>query len=92
MFEYRVRHAAITATLSKLVKQNRQSRGHEFKQTQYYHKQVYAQLSGPELSVILDVEPMRQVEEECAAALRLLRRMRQEYGPRFLDMVVVDSW
>jgi hypothetical protein len=66
--------------------------GHEFKQTQYYHKQVYAQLSGPELSVILDFEPMRPGEEECAAALRLLRRLRQKYGPRFFDVAVVDSW
>ena len=66
--------------------------GKEFTQTQYYHKQVYAQLSGPELSVILDVEPMRPGEEECAAALRLLRRMRQKYGVRFFDLVVVDSW
>jgi hypothetical protein len=64
----------------------------EFKKTQYYHKQVYAQLSGPELSVILDFEPMRQGEEECAAALRLLGRMQQTYGPRFFDVVVVDSW
>jgi hypothetical protein len=66
--------------------------GQEIKKTQYYHKQVYAQLSGPELSVILDFEPMRQGEEECAAALRLLRRVRKEYGPRFFDVVVVDSW
>jgi hypothetical protein len=66
--------------------------GKEFTKTQYYHKQVYAQLSGPGLSVILDVEPMRQGEEECAAALRLLRRMRQKYGVRFFDLVVVDSW
>ena len=66
--------------------------GHEFKKTQYYHKQVYAQLSGPQLSVILDFEPMRPAEEECAAALRLLRRMRQQYGARFFDVVVVDSW
>jgi hypothetical protein len=66
--------------------------GREFKKKQYYHKQVYAQLSGPQLSVILDVEPMRQGDEECAAALRLLRRMRQEYGPRFFDVVSVDSW
>jgi hypothetical protein len=66
--------------------------GREFKKTQYYHKQVYAQLSGPELSVILDWEPMRPGEEECAAALRLLRRMRSQYGPRFFDVVVVDSW
>jgi hypothetical protein len=67
-------------------------RGQEVKKTQYYHKQVYAQLSGPKLSVILDFEPMRPGEEECAAALRLLRRMRQKYGPRFFDVVVVDSW
>jgi hypothetical protein len=66
--------------------------GQEFKKTQYYHKQVYAQLSGPELSVILDFEPMRQGEEECAAALRLLRRLRRQYGPRFFDVGVVDSW
>jgi hypothetical protein len=66
--------------------------GREYQKTQYYHKQVYAQLSGPGLSVILDFEPMRPGEEECAAALRLLRRMRKQYGPRFLDVVVVDSW
>ena len=68
------------------------AQGREFKKKQYYHKQVYAQLSGPQLSVILDVEPMRQGEEECAAALRLLRRMRQKYGARFFDVVAVDSW
>ena len=68
------------------------AQGNEVKKTQYYHKQVYAQLSGPRLSVILDVEPMRPGEEECAAALRLLRRMRKTYGPRFFDVVVVDSW
>jgi hypothetical protein len=66
--------------------------GREYKKTQYYHKQVYAQLSGPNLSVILDFEPMRAGEEECAAALRLLRRMRLKYGPRFFDLVVVDAW
>jgi hypothetical protein len=68
------------------------AQGKEVKKTQYYHKQVYAQLSGPRLSVILDVEPMRPGEEECAAALRLLRRMRRTYSPRFFDLVVVDSW
>ena len=68
------------------------AQGNEVKKTQYYHKQVYAQLSGPNLSVILDFEPMRPGEEECAAALRLLRRLRQTYGPRFFDVVVVDSW
>jgi hypothetical protein len=66
--------------------------GEPVQHTQYYHKQVYAQLSGPHLSVILDVEPMRQGEEECAAALRLLERLRENYGPRFFDVVVVDAW
>ena len=66
--------------------------GQAYQKTQYFHKQVYAQLSGPELSVILDFEPLRQGEEECAAALRLLRRIRRKYGPRFFDVVVVDSW
>ena len=42
--------------------------------------------------MLLDFEPMRPGEEECAAALRLLRRLRPNYGPRFFDVVVVDSW
>jgi hypothetical protein len=71
---------------------SKDAQGQEVKKTQWYHKQVYAQLSGPHLSVIVDFEPMRQGEEECGAALRLLRRIRQEYGPRFLDVVTVDSW
>ena len=84
-------HRSCDACLTRQVT-CKDAQGHEFKKTQYYHKQVYAQLSGPELSVILDVEPMRQGEEECAAALRLLRRMRQKYGPRYFDVVGVDSW
>jgi len=68
------------------------AQGREVKWTQYYHKQVYVQLSGPGLSVILDFEPMRPGEGEAAAALRLLRRLRQGYGPRFFDLVVVDAW
>lgn len=68
------------------------AQGQPLKHIQYYHKQVYAQLSGPKLSVILDVEPMRQGEEECAAALRLLARLRECYGPRFFDLVLVDAW
>jgi hypothetical protein len=71
---------------------SKDAQGQQIKKTQYYHKQVYAQLSGPRLSVILDFEPMRPGEEECAAALRLLRRMHSKYGPRFFDVVVVDAW
>jgi hypothetical protein len=60
--------------------------------TEYYHRQVYAQLHGPELSTILDLEPIRPGEDEAAAALRLLGRMRRSYGPRFFDVVTVDAW
>jgi hypothetical protein len=60
--------------------------------TEYYHRQVYAQLHGPDFSVILDVEPIRPGEDEAAAALRLLGRMRRLYGPRFFEVVTVDAW
>lgn len=60
--------------------------------TEYYHRQVYAQLHGPDFSVILDLEPIRPGEDEAAAALRLLGRMRRLYGPRFFDAVTVDAW
>jgi hypothetical protein len=60
--------------------------------TEYYHRQVYAQMHGPDFSVILDLEPIRPGEDEAAAALRLLGRMRRLYGPRFFDVVSVDAW
>lgn len=60
--------------------------------TEYYHRQVYAQIHGPEFSLILDVEPIRPGEDEAAAALRMLGRMRRLYGPRFFDVVTVDAW
>lgn len=60
--------------------------------TEYYHRQVYAQIHGPELSTILDLEPIRPGEDEAAAALRLLGRMRRLYGPRFFDVITVDAW
>jgi hypothetical protein len=60
--------------------------------TEYYHRHVYAQLHGPQLSVILDLEPIRPGEEETQAALRLLGRMRRLYGPRFFDALMVDAW
>lgn len=59
---------------------------------EYYHRQVYAQIHGPRLSTILDVEPIRPGEDEAATALRLLGRLRRLYGPRFFDVVTVDAW
>lgn len=66
--------------------------GHKQEVTEYFHRQVYAQMHGPDLSVILDVEPVEPGEAECQAALRLLGRLRRLYGPRFFDVITVDAW
>ena len=49
------------------------------KVTQYYHRYVFAHLGGPKLNLLLDVEPLLPGEDECAAALRLLGRVRRLY-------------
>jgi hypothetical protein len=59
---------------------------------EYYHRYVYAQINGPKLNVVLDLEPIRPGEDECAAALRLLGRARRLYGPRFFDAISADAW
>jgi len=66
--------------------------GQPQKITEYYHRQVYAQIHGPHLSVILDIERVQPGEDEAAAALRMLERMHQNYGPRFFDAITVDAW
>jgi hypothetical protein len=68
------------------------AQGQEEEVTEYYHKEVHAQLSGPQWNTLLDVEPLRPGEEERAAALRLLGRLRRLYGVRFFDVVVADAW
>jgi hypothetical protein len=59
---------------------------------QYYHRYVFAQINGPKLNVLLDLEPIRPGEGEAEAALRLLGRIRRLYGPRFFDAITVDAW
>jgi hypothetical protein len=66
--------------------------GQEQEVTEYYHRYVFAQLNGPQLNLLLDLEPIRPGEEERQAALRLLGRMRRNYGPRFFDGITVDAW
>jgi len=66
--------------------------GQEEEVDEFYHRMVYASLQGPQFGVILDLEPIRPGEDEAAAALRLLGRMRRLYGPRFFDVVTVDAW
>jgi hypothetical protein len=72
--------------------ERKDAQGQTIKVTQYYHRQVYAQIAGLHLSVILDLEPIRPGEDEAQAALRLLGRIRRNYGPRFFDVVAADAW
>jgi len=59
---------------------------------EYFHRYVFAQINGPKLNVLLDLEPIRPGEGETAAALRLLGRIRRVYGVRFIDAVTIDAW
>ena len=68
------------------------SDGKKVKVTQYYHRYVFAHLSGPKFNLVLDLEPILPGEDECAAALRLLGRIRRLYGPRFFDGITADAW
>lgn len=66
--------------------------GRKAKVIQFYHRYVFAHLSGPKINIVLDIEPIRPGEDECAAALRLLGRLRRIYGPRFFDGISADAW
>jgi hypothetical protein len=69
-----------------------QDDGKKVKVTQFYHRYVFAHLSGPKFNLALDAEPILPGEDECAAALRLLGRIRRLYGPRFFDGITADAW
>ena len=66
--------------------------GNKQKLIQYYHRYVFAQINGPKLNTLLDIEPIRSGEGEADAALRLLGRIRRVYGVRFFDAVTMDGW
>ena len=68
------------------------AQGHKQTVVEYYHRYVFAQINGPRLNVLLDLEPIRPGEGEAESALRLLGRIRRVYGVRFFDAVTVDSW
>jgi hypothetical protein len=59
---------------------------------EYYHRYVFAQINGPKLNLLLDLEAIRPGEGEAQAALRLLGRLRRVYGVRFFGAVTIDSW
>jgi hypothetical protein len=89
--QFSSRHRCCEACSQRTIKQKDAS-GQLQEVTQYYHRQVYAQIHGPRFSVILDLEPVRPGEDEAKAALRLLGRMRRTYGPRFFDALTLDAW
>jgi hypothetical protein len=68
------------------------AQGQKHQVTEYYHRYVWAQINGPKINVLLDLEPIRPGEDECGAARRLLGRLRRVYGPRFFDAITVDAW
>ena len=68
------------------------AQGQKHTVTEYFHRYVVAQINGPKLNVLLDLEPIRPGEAEAGAALRLLGRMRRTYGVRFFDAVTIDAW
>ncbi len=89
--QFNSRHRCCEACCRRKVK-IRNRAGQEVEVDEFYHRMVYASIQGPNFCVVLDVEPIGPGEDEAAAALRLLGRMRRLYGPRFFDVVTVDAW
>lgn len=67
-------------------------RGQKQTVIEYYHRYVFAQINGPKINVLLDLEPIGPAEAEAETALRLLGRMRRIYGVRFFEAVTMDGW
>jgi hypothetical protein len=57
---------------------------------QYYHRYVALRLVGGDISIMLDIEPIRSSEDELAAARRLVERAVKMY-PRAFDVVAGDG-
>lgn len=89
--QFNSRHRCCEACCRRKIKVRNRA-GQEVEVQEFYHRMVYASIQGPQVGVVLDVEPIRPEEDEAAAALRMLGRMRRLYGPRFFDVVTVDAW
>src|SRR5436190_17786617 len=63
--------------------QETDAKGQKQTLVEYYHRYVFAQINGPKLNALLDLEPIRPGEGEAEAALRLLGRIRRVYRGRF---------
>ena len=58
---------------------------------QYYHRAVGCQIVSSSLKPLLAIEWLQPGEGEDTAALRLFRRIGEIYGPRFFDILLLDS-
>lgn len=58
---------------------------------QYYHRAVVLTLVGNDFPVPIGLELMKPGEGEVACALRLLKRIVQHLGKRFVDIVIGDA-
>lgn len=59
--------------------------------TQYYHRAVVLTLVGYDFPIPIGLEMMKKGEDEINCALRLLQRVVNNLGVRFLDIVIGDA-
>lgn len=59
--------------------------------TQYYHRVVVLSLIGYRFPIPIGLEMMKKEEGEVECALRLLKRVTENLGVRFIDMVIGDA-
>jgi len=71
--------------LSRLVETNKG------KKIQYYHRAVVLTLVGYDFPIPIGLEMMKKGEDEVKCALRLLKRIIENLGVRFLDIAICDA-
>ncbi len=67
------------------------ARGVWVERRQYYHRAVGCQIVSSPVKPVLGVEWVVAGEDEVAAAKRLLAKVRDRYGRRFFDVLLLDS-
>ncbi|MCP4460657.1 MAG: hypothetical protein GY816_21940 [Cytophagales bacterium] len=76
----------------KVTKKNKKNGKEEFvEMIQYYHRAVVLTLVGYDFPIPVGLEMMRKGEDEINCALRLLKRIVNNLGVRFLDIVIGDA-
>jgi len=78
-------HRHCDRCLSREVETNRG------KKIQYYHRVVVLTLVGYDFPIPIGLEMMKKGEDEVNCALRLLKRIVENLGIRFLDIVICDA-